>query len=487
MQDVSYLTGPRRTDKNVIMKSTASLPSLPAPRLTPELDPAFRPAVLFNRAFLALAKATPGSQPVGFVLEQADGSRFRFDTLVLPATHPEAAGNLLHLERMLKFLLWSRGGCRLFLTAPAELDRQIRAHYAHDKTGLFDAELMGARIYEKPFEIVSCPSAELPAPRETTKPLGRQLKGCRIGFDLGASDRKVAALIDGKVVFSEETPWHPVVEKDPQWHVDQIMHSLKLGAAHLPRVDAIGGSSAGIFVNNRIKVASLFRGVSRELFDSRVKDIFVELKAAWNNIPFEVVNDGEVTALAGSMSIGSNSLLGIAMGSSEAGGYVTPDGNITSWLNELAFAPVDFNPAAAADEWSGDYGCGALYFSQQAVGRLVEPAGITGCGEMSLPLRLEHVQALMKAGDARAAKIYQTIGIYLGYAIAHYADYYPLRNLLILGRVTTGDGGTLILDTAKQVLKQEFAERAEQITIHIPDEKMKRHGQAVAAASLPVA
>ncbi len=455
--------------------------------MLPELEPGFRPAALFNRAFRARARAAAGAVPVGLVLEQADGSRFRFDTVVFPESHPDAAANALHLERMIKFLLWSRGGFRIHLAAPPALEKKIRAHYAEDKTGRFDAELMGVKIYEKPFEIVSCPLSELPATRETTKPLGRHLKGCRIGFDLGASDRKVAAVIDGKVVFSEETPWHPVVEKDPQWHVDQIMHSLRLGAAHLPRVDAIGGSSAGVIVNNRIKVASLFRGVPLELFNSRVKNLFPELKAAWNNIPFEVVNDGEVTALAGSMSIGSNSLLGIAMGSSEAGGYVTPDGNITSWLNELAFAPVDVNPGAAADEWSGDTGCGAQYFSQQAVGRLVEPAGITGCGGMTLPVRLEHVQALMKAGDARAARIYRTLGVYLGYGIAHYADFYPLRNLLILGRVTTGDGGTLMLETAKQVLATEFADLAALVTIHIPDETMKRHGQAVAAASLAVA
>jgi predicted NBD/HSP70 family sugar kinase len=468
------------------MKSTSS-DLLPAPAIIPELEPGFRPAVLFNRAFRARAARAAGTVPVGLVLEQADGSRFRFDTVALPDGHPDAASNLLHLERMIKFLLWSRGGHRIYLAAPAALVSQIQGHYRTAKTGCFDADVMGGRIYEKPFEILPCPMAELPAPRETTKPLGRHLKGCRIGFDLGASDRKVAAVVDGEVVFSEEAPWHPVVQADPQWHFDQIMESLKSGAAHLPRVDAIGGSSAGVIVNNRIKVASLFRGVPKDLFETRVKNLFPELKAAWNGIPFEVVNDGEVTALAGSMSIGANALLGIAMGSSEAGGYVTPDGNITSWLNELAFTPVDVNPGAPTDEWSGDYGCGAQYFSQQAVGRLVEPAGITGCQEMSLPVRLEHVQALMKAGDARAARIYRTIGTYLGYAIAHYADFYPLQHLLILGRVTTGDGGTMILDTAKTVLKQEFPELAESIAIHIPDEKMKRHGQAVAAASLAVA
>ncbi len=467
------------------MNTSSKSPALPPPVILPDLDPAFCPPVLFNRAFLSKVAASTVGCPVGLVLEQADGSRFRFETAVFPDRHPDAASNLLYLQRMIKFLLWSRGGHRLYLAAPETLTRQIEDYFTTAKTGKFDAEIMGTRIYEKAFAVIPCPFEDLPAPRETTKPLGRHLKGCRIGFDLGASDRKVAALIDGEVVFSEETTWNPVTQTDPQWHFDQIMHSLKRGAEHLPRVDAIGGSSAGVYVSNQVKVASLFRGVPRDLFNTRIKNIFLELKAAWKQIPFEVVNDGEVTALAGSMSIGANSLLGIAMGSSEAGGYVTPEGNITSWLNELAFAPVDYNPEAAVDEWSGDYGCGAQYFSQQAVGRLLKPAGIQVPPEMPLPLRLEHVQQLMKAGDPRAARIYRTIGVYLGYTIAHYADFYPLQHLLILGRVTTGDGGTLILDTAKTVLNQEFSDLARRVNIHIPDEKMKRHGQAVAAASLP--
>ena len=121
-------------------------------------------------------------------------------------------------------------------------------------------------------------------------------------------------------------------------------------------------------------------------------------------MPFEVVNDGEVTALAGSMSLGANAILGIALGTSTAAGYVTLDGNITSWLNELAFVPVDYNPDAPTDEWSGDYGVGAQYFSQQCVGRLMPAAGIDSPDDMPLPERLKHVQALMREGDARARR-----------------------------------------------------------------------------------
>jgi predicted NBD/HSP70 family sugar kinase len=287
------------------------------------------------------------------------------------------------------------------------------------------------------------------------------------------------------VVFSEEVPWSPSAQADPQYHFDGVNDSLRRAAAHLPRVDAIGGSAAGVYVNNRVKAGSLFRGVAPDLFDARVKDLFLEIRKDWNNVPFEVVNDGEVTALAGSMSLGQNSILGIALGTSTAAGYVTPDGNITSWLDELAFVPVDYHPGAPVDEWSGDYGVGSQYFSQQAVGRLMPAAGIEHGADVGLPERLKIVQALRRDGDERAKRIYETIGAYLGYGVAHFASFYDLRHVLVLGRVTSGPGGDDIINLAREVLQVEFPELAGKIAFHVPDEHDKRHGQAIAAASLP--
>jgi predicted NBD/HSP70 family sugar kinase len=454
-----------------------------APRVTPTLDPFFRPASLANRVFREEVAASGAPVPVRLALEQADGSVFHFSPTVLPPDHPAAPGNFRYLERYLKFLLWSRGGHRIYFDGPPDMHRRLEAHYRDTSTGQSDAEIMGTRVYEKPFAIIH--TRQLPPARESTAPLGRNLEGCRIGFDLGGSDRKVAAVIDGKVVFSEETIWNPIPEKDPRWHLDQINESLKRAAEHLPRVDAIGGSSAGVIVNNRVKVASLFRGVPPELFQTKVKDIFIELARSWGGIPFEVANDGEVTALAGSMALGRNAVFGLAFGTSTAAGYVTPEGNITTWLNELAFAPVDYNPQAPADEWSGDYGCGVQYFSQQCVGRLLPVAGIPTSSAMSLPEKLKHLQELMDQGDYRAQKIYETLGVYFGYAIAHYADFYDIRNVLILGRVTSGPGAEVILSGAREVLEIEFPELGRRVEFHVPDEKEKRHGQAIAAASLP--
>lgn len=455
------------------------------PRVKPALDPEFRPAVLANLAFRNQVRATPDPVPVRLALEQPGGSLFHFATEIFPARDPRAAGNYAFVERLVKFLLWSRGGFRLHVAGPKPLAARLQRHFDETPTGKFDSNLVGERVYDRPIEVVHSEAADIPPERVRTRTPGRYLDGCRIGFDLGGSDRKVAAVMDGKVVFSEETIWDPYHQSDPQYHFDGIMESLNHAAAHLPRVDAIGGSAAGVYVNNRVKVASLFRTVPPDAFNSRVQNIFFEIQKEWKGVPFEVVNDGEVTALAGSMALGRNAVLGLALGTSLAAGYVTRDGSITSWLNELAFAPVDFNPHAPRDEWSGDYGVGVQYFSQQAVGRLLPAAGIRVDATMPPSDRLKHVQELMARGDGRARKIYQTIGTYLGYAVAHYAEFYDFDAMLVLGRVMSGQGGDVIIEGAKEVLADEFPELARRSTFHVPDEKEKRHGQAVAAASLP--
>jgi predicted NBD/HSP70 family sugar kinase len=456
----------------------------PSPVFRPVLDPGFVPASLWNRAYGALVAKT-AAKPLALALERNDGAISVFRTAILPPGAENSELNRRYLERLLKFLLWQKGGCRITVAGDREIASYLCGVYAPGGARAFDHHFMGERVYGQPLTINSVASDAAPEERETAAPLGRRLDGCRIGFDLGASDRKCAAVLDGKVVFSAEIPWRPGAQCDPQYHFDGIQDSLQRAAAHLPRVDAIGGSAAGVYVNNEVRVGSLYRGVPAELFDRRVRRLFFEMQAAWGGIPFEVVNDGEVTALAGSMALGDNAVLGIAMGSSLAAGFVTPQGNITAWLNELAFAPVDYRADAPVDEWSGDRGVGAQYFSQQAVGRLLEPAGIELPREMPLPVKLEQVQKLMAAGDARARRIYQTIGVYFGYAIATYADFYDVRNLLVLGRVLSGEGGDVLLAVAQDVLRAEFPETAERIRFHIPGEQEKRHGQAIAAASLP--
>lgn len=454
--------------------------------LQPVLDPTFAPAVLWNRSYRARAAADPGTHDLHLALARPDGTTFHHQLRVLPHEGDKIALNRRYVERTLKVLLWMKGGSRIHVAGDDAIAAMLAELYAPTGAQAFDTETIGTGMFGEAIQIIPCQLDELPAPSESSTPLGRNLDGCRIGFDLGGSDRKAAALIDGEVVFSEEIAWDPYFQSDPQYHLDGIRDTLKRAAAHLPRVDAIGGSAAGIYINNEVRVASLFRGITDSaIYDAQVRPIFHKLREEWGGIPFVVINDGEVTALAGSMSMNANAVLGISMGTSLAVGYCDAHGHITPWLNELAFAPIDYQDHAPADEWSKDVGCGVQYFSQQGVARLAKPAGFD-FGELPFPEQLVEVQNAMKEGDQRAHKIYETIGTCFGYAIAHYAEFYDIQNLLILGRVTSGAGGDLILDQAAATLRAEFPELAEQITMSTPDEKMKRHGQAVAAGSLPI-
>lgn len=443
------------------------------------LDPGFLPAALFNRSFQKAVLASGKGVPLVLGLERENGLVSRFETRV----HPNSdSSTLRYVERLVKFLLWSRGGWKLHFGGPVSIGESIRKTYSTRGARKFDCKMMEL-AYGRPFE-VSVTNADLvPAQKDMEIPAGGHLKGCRIGFDLGASDFKVSAVVDGKAIFTEETPWDPKNQKSPRYHYHNISAALHRAAAHMPRVDAIGGSSAGIIVDNEIRVASLLRSIPKKDF-AEAAAVFKRVQKDWD-VPLVMMNDGDVTALAGALSLGKKGMLGLAMGSSEAVGFMDRKGSILGWLNELAFAPVDYNPAAPADEWSGDSGVGALYFSQQAVNKLLPAAKIKLPAKMDLPERLVEVQGLMKKGDERAARIYETIGVYLGYTIPHYADFYDYAHMLILGRVTTGEGGDIVLSKAREVLKREFPEMAGAIEMHVPDEKTRRVGQAVAAASLP--
>jgi predicted NBD/HSP70 family sugar kinase len=449
------------------------------PAIKAPLDPGFLPAVIYNRQYVESAKATGKSVPLVLGLERECGLVSRFETVVMPTAD---ADTLLYVERIVKFLVWGRGGWKLHVGGPKVIGDYIRKIYSARGARKFDCDMM-ALAYGKKFEVVVTAAGKVPAAKDMQVPAGGHLKGCRIGFDLGASDYKVSAVIDGEAIFTQETPWDPKVQTNPEYHYHHISAALHRAAACMPRVDAIGGSSAGIIVDNEIRVASLLRAIPKKLFPQAAA-VFKRIQKEWN-VPLVMMNDGDVTALAGALSLGKNGMLGIAMGSSEAAGFMDKKGHILGWLNELAFTPVDYNPKAAADEWSGDIGIGALYFSQQAVNKLLPAAKIKLPAKMDLPERLVEVQKLMAQGDERAAKIYETIGVYLGYTIPHYVDFYDFAHMLILGRVTTGKGGDIVLSKAREVLAKEFPQTASDIAMHVPDEKTRRVGQAVAAASLP--
>ncbi len=454
-------------------------PKVPAP-----LDPQFRPAALAVKRFQEKVAQSPHATPLRIALEREKGLISVYETQVFGDGAPEFEENYRFVERLIKTLLWARGGWRVVVGGPRKIGEYIQKVYSPDGQQAFDFEFMGD-VYEKPFTVEVCDADGVPEPKEQTVSIGRHLDGCRIGFDAGASDHKVAAVVDGEAVFSNETVWDPKSQSNPDYHYHHVQSALHLAAAHMPRVDCIGVSAAGIYIDNRVRVASLFRGIPKDLFEEKVADMFVRIGQEWG-VPILVANDGDVAALAGSMSLEDNAVLGIALGSSEAGGYVNEEGNITGWLNELAFVPIDFSEQAPVEEWSGDRGCGATYLSQQAVFRLCPQVGIELDTSAPLADQLKQYQNLLEAGDAKARQIMETIGVYFGYAVAYYANFYEARHVMIMGRVTSGSGGPIILEKATEVLKTEFPELAEKIQLHLPEEeKARRVGQAFAAATLP--
>ncbi len=448
-----------------------------------KLDPQFAPLSIVCRDMREATKEDGQDLVIG--VERNKGYTTVYKTRVFKDGTGHDEENFDFIERMVKALLWVAGGFKVIIAGSEVIGNKIKEAYCDGGARDFDVHFM-ERVYERPFEVELRPIENAPVEVSGAAPVGRHLDGCRIGFDAGGSDRKVSAVIDGETVYSEEVVWFPKINSDPDYHYQGILEAMKTAASKMPRVDAIGISSAGVYVDNRIMVASLFLKVSDEDFDKKVKNMYLDVcKEIGADIPVEVANDGDVTALAGAMSLEDDSVLGVAMGTSEAVGYVDPQGNITGWLNELAFAPVDFCKNAMVDEWSGDYGCGVKYFSQDGVIKLAPFAGIELDESLSPAEKLKVVQGLMKEGDERAAAIYDTIGAYFGYAIAFYAEFYDMKHVLIMGRVTSGDGGVILLERAQEVLDTEFPELAKKIKLHIPDEKARRVGQSVAAASLP--
>ncbi|MBQ6735450.1 MAG: ROK family protein [Lachnospiraceae bacterium] len=446
----------------------------------PELDPDFLPLGLYQKAFLASAGT---AHPVGIAVERADGQMSVHHTYV-HGTEEMREADCYYIDRLVKTALWMKGGFRVYVSGSKEIYEYLKAAFADGGSRDFDFHFM-SHIFEHPFEVLW--TENLPAEKNAPQKIGGFTDGNRIGFDAGGSDRKVSAVINGESVYDEEVVWFPKTNSDPQYHYDGIVEALKSAAAHLPQVDAVGVSSAGIFINNRTMRASLFAKVPEEVqLGEKVKDIYIRaVKDTFGDIPLAVANDGDVSALAGVASIGENNVLGIAMGTSEAAGYVDAAGCVTGWLNELAFVPVDCNAEAMEDEWSHDIGCGVKYFSQDGVIKLAPRAGIALDDALSPAEKLKVVQKRMEEGDSAAAKVYESIGVYLGHTLAYYYSLYGMKHVLLLGRVMSGKGGDLILATCKKVLSEEYPEAAAQVFPALPDEKFRRVGQSAAAAGLP--
>ena len=453
----------------------------------PILDKNFYPMIKALRDFEKIVKQNGNSVKVTLVAERSGGYNYVYTYDALPDGVNDTL-NFRIAERMAKTILWVVGGYKIYVAGSESIYQYLKQAYTLDGLRAFDVDFMSG-VYEKPFEVVWLNADEIPAQKNNSVRVGGYLKGCRIGFDAGGSDRKVSAVIDGEVVYSEEVVWNPKITEDPTYHYNEILTAMQTAASKMPTVDAIGVSSAGVYVDNKIMVASLFIKVDKQKHGDYVKNMYINVakdmsKQLNKEIPLEVANDGDVTALAGAIDLEDNGVLGIAMGTSEAVGYINTQGGINGWLSELAFAPVDFNENAMQDEWSGDFGVGCKYFSQDAVIKLAEYGGFTFEQGLTPAQKLKVIQALMEKDDNLAAQIYEDIGVYLAHTIPFYAKFYDIKHMLLLGRVMGGKGGDIILATCKKVLAEEYPEFAT-LDIGLPDEKNRRVGQSIAAASLP--
>lgn len=452
----------------------------------PELDGEFIPFGAWIDAYLKGA-----SHPISIAVERT-GGKISVRSTKIYNTADMAEADYRYVERYVKFLLWSIGGFKVYLLGCPEIAKRLQDAYVYFENGdgenglrWFDVQFM-EDVFENGFAIVDCDEASFPKENDASVSIGGHLEGCRIGFDAGGSDRKVSAVIDGKTVYSEEVVWHPKTESDPQYHFNEIVSAFRTAASKMPRVDGIGVSSAGVFIGNAPMVSSLFIKVPREKeIRKLVKTVFDRAAKEIGDVPIVVANDGDVTALAGAMSMGVHGVMGMAMGTSEAVGYVDRSGNVLGWFNELAFAPVDLNENAMADEWSTDIGVGCKYFSQDAVIKLAPAAGIELDDTLTPAQKLEVVQGLMEQGDERAEKIFASIGCYLAHTINLYCHFYDICHLIVLGRVMSGRGGEVIMDECRKVLHDDYPALAQSVNVMLPDEKMRRVGQSVAAASLP--
>jgi len=490
------VTDPMMSD--TAMKYLLVRPGVPAP-----LDPNFCPYILSKKHYLKHIADCRTFDKVGdlhFAVERPDGcGRDRLP--VFKAGHEGFDASIFLAGEAIRYMLWQRGGYKLTLFGPKEVCEALTTAYSPGGKYDFEVKTM-PKIYSTKWVVSTVSSLEaLPENKEAPVHCGKVASGCRIAFDLGKSDVKTVAVKDGEVLDSAETEWD-VTNADPQYHYDLIVKAMKDTAAKLPGpVEAIGGSATGaVSANSEATWCDCFPNVPPDVYQKRVVPIFNDIaKAEFGGVPIKVINDGEVTAVAGSHMVGEGCLFGISLGSSEGSGYVYEDGSLTGWINENAYNPFDLNPDAPGNPWSPHRGDAAMYLGQRAATRLAKKGGVDLPPEMmpdhpnmNAAIHVPHAQVLKKiqaamkdpAKEPQVSKIYATIGVYLGYAIAQYCEYLPIKNVLILGRVTTGHGGEIMMEWARKVLSADFPDLAH-IKFHTPSEHMKRVGQCVAAAALP--
>ncbi len=431
------------------------------------LDKDFKPMIDSFESFQREAK-----EPITLTIKRGEEVVFPF-TMRITSNFDKS---YFYVKRILLSLLWMVGGEKILYHGSSLFYHYLEKRFQKDEEILSSFKEM-KKIYSRPisFERVE----ETPKRKDKNNPFRISFTGCRIGLDLGGSDRKAIALKDKKILYSEEILWSPKEQSDPLYHYLGMLDSLTRAKKHLPHVDGIGISTAGIVENNELLLGALYAKVPEEKKQKEARHVFVNLmKEHFPSIPFQVQNDGDVSALGASALYHKNKVLGLSLGTSLAGGYVK-DSSLNGWINELSKVPIDVSKKARKHCVLGMEGAASEYLSQKGIVFLLEKNGLSLEGD--LPHKLLQIQKLAEEGDPLVLKGYHDMGAYLGSAIRYFSLFYDIESVFLLGRVMSGKGGKILLETALENLR----EKKIRIDIFSASEAFKRLGQAYIAASLP--
>jgi len=476
-----------------------------APKVKAPLDPGFAPVVLAKREYRAAVKACSTAETFHFALVRADGCA-RGELLAFPEDDKRYEATVILAGVMIQETIWRCGASSLQLAGPASLCETLKTAFSKGGIYEFEADVMPKAngTPDKVFEVTIVSEADMPAAKDSPQECGKSAGGSRLAFDLGKSDIKTVAIKDGEVLDSAETEWD-VTAVDPQYHFDAIVAAMKKTIANAEakgfgKIQAVGGSATGtVSADNEATWCDIFPNVPQDVYKEKVVDIFKRIsKEVAGDVPLKVINDGEVTALAAVQKISKGNVMGISMGSSEGGGYANADGNLMGWINELCYIKLDMNPEAPTDPWSkgAHRGLSHMYLGQRGATKLAHKICEVPENykyphpDMCTIKHEDHAQCLklvqkaMVDNPEKASDLYRTCGVYLGYGLALYAEHYKIDHVMILGRVSKGAGGDLMLKTASEVLETEFPE-IPKIEFHTADDHFKAVGQCIAAAALP--
>jgi len=441
----------------------------------PVFDEDFYPLKKFFDEYLKGAK-----KPVVIALYRNQGYVSVYNTFIYGTADKEELDSY-YIQRLVKLLLYTKGGYKVVICGDNRVTSYVKRIFSKTGKRAFDNELM-ERVYDNYFEIVYIPANSAPSENESSSAVNIDKNGNRIGMEINQEFISAVALCNGGLVFSGKEKWEPQANSKPEYHCKFIADMIQKAASKLEKVDCIGVSSAGIHIDNKTMISSLYSLVSDRDFEKKIKNIYIDI-ASDLETRLRVENDGDVTALAGAQIIDSGNVLGIILGASEGSGYVDKNRNITGWLNELAFAPVACSDSAVFDSWSGDYGCGGQYLSDSAVARLAYKAGFSFEKSLNDTQKREQLQKALQENDQKAIKVFSDIGIYLGHIIPLYAQIYEISHIMLLGEIMASKSGEIIIESAKKVLCEEYPECCN-IVLHLPEETVIKEGLSFAAASL---